>query len=172
MTPSISKNAEGALDRVRERLCERTSWFPFPALIVFLLALLLTGHLLPGLNPRVGNSIDVLRFGAPMQKEGSLWFGVYPDGEQLVVITADRKRFAWPEKSGHGPGLDDFRTYLQERAQREVVASGLRQEADATRLRVVLAVDQNLDYRHMRGIIGALADARFTRYGFETLNPM
>lgn len=172
MIRRVAQESAQAAERARERLSERTSWFPFPALLVFLLALILTGHLLPGLNPRIGSRIDVLQFAAPSQKEGSLWLGVFPEGDSLVVITGDRKRFSWPEKSGAGPELEKLRSYLRGRAEREIIASGLRQEADATRLRVVLAVDQNLDYRHLRSIIGALADARFTRYGFETLNPM
>jgi hypothetical protein len=41
-------------------------------------------------------------------------------------------------------------------------------ESNLTRTTAVLAVDQKLKFNHLRPVIYALAEARISKYGFET----
>lgn len=152
----------------RERLRPEESFFPYPAIFAFGLVLILTAHLLPGLNPRLGNRIDLLSFSAPRQNEGSLWLGVYAEKEKLIVVTPDRSRFSW-EQGTKDAGFTDFITYLRAYANQQAQASSLRGEVDATKAKAIIAIDRSLTYAELNPILLALAQARITRYGFETL---
>ncbi|MDQ3234943.1 MAG: hypothetical protein M3Q07_24310, partial [Pseudobdellovibrionaceae bacterium] len=85
-----------ALLGLKERLQEPILWFPFPALIAFGLVIILRGHLLTGLNPRLGARVDVIQYDAKNLPDGGIWLGVFQDGKQVLVVTSDRRRFTWP----------------------------------------------------------------------------
>ncbi len=153
----------------RERLRPEENLFPYPALFAFGLILILTAHLLPGLNPRLGNRIDLISFAAPRQKEGSLWLGISAENNRLMVVTPDRKRFSWEQGKTDTQHLNEFVSYLRTYAEQQTRSSSLRGEADATKTKAILAVDRSLTYADLNPILLALAQARITRYGFETL---
>ncbi len=157
-----------ALLGLKERLQEPVLWFPFPALIAFGLVIILRGHLLTGLNPRLGARVDVIQYDAKNLPDGGIWLGVFQDGKDVLVVTSDRRRFRWPIDSQDMKDIDPLVTYLQNRVKKEAYSTAIKLESNLTRTTAVLAVDQKLKYIHLRPVIYALAEARIAKYGFET----
>ncbi len=157
-----------ALLGLKERLQEPVLWFPFPALIAFGLVIILRGHLLTGLNPRLGARVDVIQYDAKNLPDGGIWLGVFQDGKDVIVVTSDRRRFRWPIDSKDMKDIDPLVTYLQNRVKKEAYSTAIKLESNLTRTTAVLAVDQKLKYIHLRPVIYALAEARIAKYGFET----
>jgi hypothetical protein len=157
-----------ALIGLKERLQEPILWFPFPALIAFGLVIILRGHLLTGLNPRLGARVDVIQYDAQNLPDGGIWLGVFQDGQQVLVVTSDRRRFSWPIDSQNMKDIDPLVTYLKGRVKKEAYSTAIKLESNQTRTTAVLAVDQKLKYIHLRPVIYALAEARIAKYGFET----
>ena len=81
-----------AVTKLRERLEEPIQWYPFPAMIGFMLVMILGGHLLTDLNPRLGARVDVIPLETDRQQDGSIWLGVYEQNNRVVIVTADRKK--------------------------------------------------------------------------------
>ena len=79
-----------------DRLKELNLWFPYPCIISFFLALLLIGHLLVGLNPRLGNPANILSFASAPSEEGAIWLSVSIRDKKILVTSSDRKVFTWP----------------------------------------------------------------------------
>ncbi|HYX38284.1 MAG TPA: hypothetical protein VE954_34715 [Oligoflexus sp.] len=157
-----------ALLGLKERLQEPILWFPFPALIAFGLVIILRGHLLTGLNPRLGARVDVIQYDAKNLPDGGIWLGVFQDGKQVLVVTSDRRRFTWPIDSQNMKDVEPLVTYLKNRVKKEAYSTAIKLESNLTRTTAVLAVDQKLKYIHLRPVIYALAEARIAKYGFET----
>lgn len=153
----------------KERLRPEEGLFPYPALFAFGLILILTAHLLPGLNPRLGSRIQLISFAAPRQQEGSLWLGISSENDHVTIVTPDRKKFSVELKNENRAGFDALVAYLRDYVEHQTHASSLRGEADATQAKAILAVDRSLSYAHLNPVLLALAQARITRYGFETL---
>tara|TARA_B100000902_G_scaffold278062_1_gene263887 strand:+ start:82 stop:615 length:534 start_codon:yes stop_codon:yes gene_type:complete len=168
MSNDRSKFWEEALLDVKERLREPIGWYPFPALIAFGLVLILSGHLIPGLNPRLGSRANTINMEAPLEKEGSIWFGIYQDKGDIIVMTSDRKRFRWPKNTTSSKDIRPFTRYLKNRVARDSLRMSLRMEANLTQVTAVLAIDEKLKYIHLTPILYALAEARINKYGFET----
>ena len=150
------------------RLKQGHSWTLVPAFISLSFVTILIGHLLPSVNPRLGNMAKTIPFSATVQQDGSMWISIFPLKEDIVVITSDRKKFIWPKQKAPQEALLPFQEYLKEKVQHESLATGLSMQANLTRTSVVLAVDQRLKYAHILPIIYALARAGISRYGFET----
>lgn len=153
---------------LKERLQDPILWFPFPALIAFGLVIILRGHLLTGLNPRLGARVDVIQYPAKNLPDGGIWLGVFQDGKKVLVVTSDRHRFSWPIDSQNLKDTEPLIKYLQNRVKKEAYSTAIKLESNITRTTAVLAVDQKLKYIHLRPIIYALAEARIAKYGFET----
>jgi hypothetical protein len=153
---------------MRERLSEPLHWYPFPAMIGFTLVLILGGHLLTDLNPRLGARVDILPFDAPRHRDGGIWLGLYPKDDQLHIVTSDRQKFTWPLDSQQMSAVQPLVDYLNQKVQQEIYGTALKMESTVTRTTAVLAVDQRLRYFHIRPVIYALARARISQYGFET----
>ncbi len=157
-----------AINALKERLHEPILWFPFPALIAFGLVIILRGHLLTGLNPRLGARVDVVQYKAPLLQDGGIWLGVYQEADQVVVVTSDRQRFKWSLTSQDMRELKPLVRYLESRVRKEAYSTAIKMESNLTRTTAVLAVDQKLKFNHLRPVIYALAEARISKYGFET----
>jgi hypothetical protein len=157
-----------ALMALKERLQEPVLWFPFPALIAFGLVIILRGHLLTGLNPRLGARVDVIQYNAKNLPDGGIWLGIFQDATHVQVVTSDRRKFSWPIHSQDLKDLDPLIKYLQGRVKKESYSTAIKIESNLTRTTAVLAVDQKLKYIHLRPVIYALAEARIANYGFET----
>lgn len=157
-----------ALLGLKERLQEPILWFPFPALVAFGLVIILRGHLLTGLNPRLGARVDVIQYDAQNIPDGGIWLGVFQDGKNVLVVTSDRRRFSWPIDSDSMKDVEPLVSYLKNRVKKEAYSTAIKMESNLTRTTAVLAVDQKLKYIHLRPVIYALAEARIAKYGFET----
>ena len=157
-----------ALTKMKERLEEPVQWYPFPAMIGFMLVMILGGHLLPDLNPRLGARVDVLPADAPRHQDGGIWLGVYKQNDSIMVVSSDRKKFKWPIASASINDIEPLVKYLKMRTQHESFSMALKMESSLTKTTTVVAVDQRLKYSHIKPIIFALASAKISRYGFET----
>ncbi|MBF0443140.1 MAG: hypothetical protein HQK54_14625 [Oligoflexales bacterium] len=168
MKKNVLSKAEKAFIDQRLRLEDQVLWFPLPALIAFGLVLLLIGHLLPVVNPRIGSMANIINFKTERQKEGSMWLGIYPKGDQLVITTSDRKRFNFPLEIKEIDQLSKFDSYLKERTKKVALTLSLSKNISLTETTFVLAVDERLKYIHIKPIINLLAKNKITKYGFET----
>ncbi len=151
-----------------ERLKENIWWFPFPALIAFGLVFILAGHLLTDLNPRLGSVTDPIQLNTKPFPDGAIWMAINVNADHITVTTADRKKFSWPALHTTMRDLEPFTSYLKKKKQEEIYKSVRLLENSAVRSRVVIAVDQNAKYIHIRPVIYALAEAGISKYGFET----
>ena len=163
-----NKNWKIFLQEMQERLRTPVNFYPYPALISFLLVIVLGGHLLPDLNPRLGSKVDVIRFKTTVQHDGGIWIGIFIENEEIHLVTSDRRKFSWPVDTFSRSNLTEFIKYLRERTKKESLATAIKLETNVTKTRAVLAVDQDLKFIHIRPVLHALAAAKITRYGFET----
>ena len=157
------------LDELKERLRGQVSWFPFPALISFVLALLFIGHLLVNINPRLGNPAVILKMDSPLEKEGSLWLSITEKDERIYVTTFDRKVFFWPANTQDVKPLSAFKTYLKATSTELSAQAAVSKYISKSQTRVVMAVDQRIRYFHIRPILHILAEVGLDSYAFETL---
>lgn len=148
---------------------EATEWFPLPALIALGLALVLSGHLIPGLNPRLGNMAQIPILKGPSQLDSTIWLSVYPRGDAIVVTTADRRSFSYSRRTDKLE-LKELIGYLQMRTRNLALSSNLAMELSPFHTVVNLAVDKSIPFGEFRPIIYALAAAKISNYSFETLS--
>ena len=158
---------QAAIEKVHERLTQPLTWYPYPALISFGLVMILIGHLIPGLNPRLGSRANVIEFPAARVSDSVLWLGVFAENDRVVLTTSDRMRFDWPLVAT-AADLKQFSNYLDQRRRKEALAAGLAHATTFDKTMVVLSLDQRLKYVHIRPILNALAAAGISKYGFET----
>lgn len=162
------QNFKQRASALKERLRAPEKWLLLPSLLSFAFVLILTGHLLSGLNPRIGNQADILSLDAPSLPEGGLWLSVYPKSSMVHVSTFDGKMFSWPADTNNLKPLLEFKAYLEgvvsELASQAVIAKFISNN----QTRVVLSVDQHLRYFHIRPIIQVLSIVGLDSYAFET----
>ncbi len=156
------------VQRMRERLIEPILWFPYPALIGFGLVIILRGQLISGLNHRVGSMADVVHLAGEKLVVPGIWISISQEKDQLILVTDDHRRFAWPLNAKDMSVVKPLVEYLNLRTKDEAFKSTLALEVDRDRIRAVLAVDQSLKYIHIRPILFALVEAKISYYGFET----
>ena len=159
------------LDMVRSRLQESSSWFPYPCLFSFGLVLLFSGHILTGINPRIGSPADVLPFKSETAKEGAIWLSISVHKGLVVVSTDDRHIFSWDERDRDLGMVDSLVKHLRNRIVEITLSASLAKEISHTESLVVLAVDQSLKYLHIQPVLTALAQAGISEYAFETRQP-
>ena len=153
------------------RLKEPVSWFPYPALISIVLVLLFTGHLIPKLNPRLGNPADILPFTAPPAEEGPIWLSVSLINQKVIVTSDNREVFTWDAWSRNVDTAKPLIDFLHNRIKNITLSTSLRKKANSSESLVILAVDQGLKYLHLKLILYALASAGISEYAFETRKP-
>lgn len=153
---------------LRERLQDPLVWFPFPALIAFGLVIILRGHLFSGVNHRLGTEANVVELSAEPLRSPGIWMSITQSGNDILIVTDDRRLFKVPLAAPNVESLAPFVSYLNQRTRANAFKTTLDLELDADRIRVVMAVDQELKYIHIRPILYALAEAKISNYGFET----
>ena len=62
MAPRRPRLSDKTIEAQKERLRESYNWFPFAALLSFVLVAFLTSHVVFGTNPRIGNPAELLSF--------------------------------------------------------------------------------------------------------------
>jgi hypothetical protein len=165
----VSPKVKSAFERAASRLDQTYDWFPMPALISFVLATILVGKGLPGLNPRVGFRSHAITYASERQGEGSLLLSLRPSGEELIVSSSDGSNFQIPLSNPSEESLADLKRYLRKSASKTVVSSVISNRSHKDQQTVVLIADERLRYDHIRGVLVALAKAGVTNYGFETM---
>lgn len=168
MKPIDVVSARTRYAEVSKRLREPAVWFPAPALLSFVLVLLFTGHLLIGLNPRLGSTTDVVTFSAEEQPEGSIWLSVSVQNNDVVVTTFNRKVFTWPKDTNSLTPLSNLKSYLIATVDELATQASIAKYLSIHQAKVILAVDESLRYYHVRPIIHLLAEVGLDDYGFET----
>lgn len=153
----------------RRNIRDDAMWVPIPALIAIGLALILSGHLIPGLNPRLGNMAQIPALQGPSQLDSTIWLSVFPRNDRIYVTTADRRSFTYPV-GGDSLELKELTQYLHKRTRNLALSSNLAMELSPYHAVVNLAVDKRIAYGDFRPIIYALAAAKISNYSFETLS--
>ena len=159
---------EDTIQRTKERLEEAVKWYPFPAMIGFMLVMILSGHLLVDLNPRLGAKVDVIPLGDERYPDGGIWLGVYEERDRIHVVTTDRSHFSWAKSGADDSSINQLIQYLKVQALKEAEASILKMQVNRISSAAVIAVDQRLKYSHIQPVIHALGQANISSYGFET----
>ena len=154
-----------------DRLRSLSRWFPFPALISFILVTLLTAYVTLTTARRLGHPAALLTFPSDRDHIGGIWFSVTPIGEEIFIATSDRKVFHWPQNTRDLVPLDQFIEWLKDASHLQIEAAALLKRSDSNQVLAVIAADQTLKYTHLRPIIYALAKAGISRYAFETIDP-
>jgi len=162
-------NWSDAFVATQQRLREPLWWFPYPFLIAIGMVLLLTGHLVFAINPRMGHPASLINFPAQMRPDSAIWFSMTPIDHDIVITTNDRLIFRWPQNLAPAQATQPFVAYLRRRVANEIDSAALLKRAPSTPMTVVIAADQRLKYLHLRPILAALAEAGITSYAFETL---
>ena len=90
------------------------------------------------------------------------------EGENIIVTSDDKKRFAIPIASKTDKSIDPLVAYLKQEAAHASVDVVLRGQMDPLQTTVTIAADQHLKYFHLRPIFAAMGEAGISRYAFET----
>jgi len=159
-----------AMMAAKQRLRESSSWYPFPCLISFFLVLLLTAHVVLSTNPRAGHAASVLPLVADEAEDSVIWLSVTSENGQITVADNYRQVFSWSEEVQTIQSLDAFVRHLKSRVADEIKSAALSKRIYQSQKQVIIAIDQQLKYRHFRPILYALAEAGISNYGFETVN--
>jgi hypothetical protein len=160
---------EESFIKALERLKTETLWFPYPALISFFLSLIFIGHLLLGMNPRLGNPSHVISFVSEEQKEGSIWVSLSIKNNYLMITTSDRHIFSW-KSSSDKKAEEAFQSYLKDRLNKVLLSATLSKKLPYIQSIVIFAVDQSITFHHMRPLLYILSQVGISEYGFETIN--
>ena len=155
----------------KDRVSESVSWFPYPCLFSFGLIIILSGHILLGINPRLGNPAVALPFDAEPLDEGAIWLSVSIANEKVTITTDDRKVFSWDQSSRESNVVDKLVEHLQERTVQITLSTSLAKEISQIESTVILSIDQKVKFLHVKPILLALAKAGISEYGFETRLP-
>lgn len=169
----MKKNlAQQMLNQSIDELRQSSHWLPHLCFLSFGLTLLFIGHILLGLNPRIGNPAMVIPLTAEKIEDGPLWLSVSLYQENLVVTTAERTIMKFPQSIVKQSELDPLKDYLKNHLVRQILSAGLSKKARKQELFVLIAVDQNTKYVHIRPIIQLLGELGISQYGFETQIPI
>lgn len=152
----------------RIRLRGETTWELLPAGICFTLAMLLIGHLLPGLNPRLGNRANITPLEAELEPDGSVWLGMFIKDDIFHIQTSERNTLKFSVQDLNKSILPQLVTYLELRREKEITLLGSSLSYKPFRSNIVIAADQSLKYVHLRPVINSIAAAGYRRYSFET----
>lgn len=165
--PSVSESKERLKDRLRTTIA---IYVPLTAMISTTICLVLSGHLLPAVNPRLGNPAEVMELSSD-GKPGDIFLSISADGGQLVAFDSNRRTARWPIGSRTLADVQSFSELLQRNVRDGLLTSSLSNRSVASQTRVILSVDQHLRYFHIKPILYALAEARICSYTFEVKHP-
>ena len=71
----------------KERLEDSSTWFPYPALLSYILAMVFTGHILMGLHPYGTNHTDLVALAGEPVPNRALRIGIREHKNHLVIMT-------------------------------------------------------------------------------------
>lgn len=158
-----------AFERFQDRASEPMSWFPFPALVSFVLALLLSTHMMFALNQRLGNSAHLLELDGTPSPEGAIWLAITREEKDHTVwiTTPEHQIFHWPAGTKDPQSAAGLIRYLEHKVVNITHSTALLQANKPSERLVVLAVDKRLAYADIKPIIYALSVVGISNYAFE-----
>lgn len=168
--PEISR-IERSFQRQKERFQSSQGFSLTVLFLPFLGALVLSLFVGLETSMRLQGGSEPFEYASEPVNDHELWLSIGLVDESVVVRTADNGFFVWPTK---GPSQGDYaklENHLQQWTKKHltnVVRSG---QIDSYTNTAALAIDQRLNYHHVRPVIYALASAGISRYGFETRIP-
>jgi hypothetical protein len=157
------------LELLKLRLKETPNWFPVPAFLSIGFAVILYGHLVINLNPRLGSSVQLIEgIGDSKDEwEGAILFQISIKDDDVYVVTPERNVYSWSSKDPESRDFKDFRVYLAQKSQKMLTEVSINRRITYTQSSVVLSTDQAATWYHVHPIVTALAEAGFDSYGFE-----
>jgi hypothetical protein len=161
-------SAKPAFERQAARLAYQAPFQATLLFIPFLAVVVLTMYTSLETSPRLHGVARPLERDGVIAPEREVWLSVGIKNEMIVVATPDGETFTWPAKGPKKEQMVGLEAYLLKRSHSMVEDAVRRGQLDGRRNVAALSVDQSLTYHHVRPIIYALAEAGFSRYGFET----
>lgn len=168
MNKSKLGQAIPAFARQKDRLDEDRSFKIFTLLIPFMAVAVLTIYTSFETATRLYGVAQPLEHNSPTSDHYGVWLSVGLRDGGIVITTINGNAFSWPLSGPSNDQLDHLRDFLRESGRTVVEKSVLKGQMTASDSLVALSVDQRLNFHHIRPVLYALADAGFTRYGFET----
>lgn len=153
----------------RTQLSEFISWFPYPALISYCLAIIFIGHFLLGLNPRLGSPANTIHLKSVSQPEGAIWISLSLKDSDLIITTAEKDILKAPLSDLETNTIADLTKYLEKKTKEAILSSILSKTSNQIESIVVLAIDQSIQFKHLKPVIGSIAKAGISKYAFETV---
>ncbi len=160
--------AISAFLRQKERLFDDGSFKIYTLIIPFMAVTVLTIYTNLELSTRLFGVASPLEHQTDISNHSGVWLSIGTKKEQIVVRTTNGLTFSWSLSGPSQDQLRPLRDYLTLAARDVVEKSILKGQITKNDTIVALSVDQHLNFHHIRPVIYALAEAGFTKYGFET----
>lgn len=168
MTKHKLGEALPAFARLKDRLTDDRSFKIYTLLIPFMAVAILTIYISFETSTRLyGVAQPIEQNSQPMSGFG-VWLSIGAREGKIVVTTINGQSFSWPLSGPSKKEIELLGNFLKETARRVVEQSVMKGQIKAQDTVVALSVDQRLNFHHIRPVLYALADAGFTKYGFET----
>jgi hypothetical protein len=168
MKTSKLGKAKLALFRQKDRLHQETPFKVSILIAPFLVVTVLTAYTSLETATRlysVGQPLEHL--GAPAG-DHAIWLSIGAKDDRLFVTTINGQMFSWPLAGPSKKERAELDIYLHQQAQKLVTDATLQGQVENGKNTVGLSVDQHLTFLHVRPVLYALAEAGFSKYGFET----
>ena len=171
MNEKKRKHWEEVVIAAKERLVEYDMWFPYPCIISYFLATLLIGHVVLGMNPRLGSPASIIPFSADPSYEGAIWLSISLQKQNVVVTTSDRKVFKWPRQEHQHASMQLLVDHLALQIENTILSTALAKSIPTIQSMVVLSIDQQVTMQQVQPILTMLAQVGVSDYAFETVQP-
>jgi hypothetical protein len=156
-------------DRMSDRLKAGVDWFPFPALIVTVIVMIIVAKSMPGVNPKTGLRAQLLKYHPAESSLNSIFISVRMIDDMLLVTSGSNHKFLIPAVNPTKEQLGGLSEYLRNEASHRITSLVLLHRHIAEQTSVTIGADERLSFENMRGVITALADAGINSYAFETM---
>ena len=168
MTRGKITQARLALARQKERLEEDRSFKVSSLLIPFMAVAVLSLYTSFETAIRLYGVAQPLEHNSEPTGAYDVWLSIGSRQDQLIISSINGETFSWPLAGPTTAEIKPFVEFLHKSARHIVEHTILKGQFRAEDSLVALSVDQRLTYHHIRPVIYALADAGFSKYGFET----
>ncbi len=156
-------------DRLGDRHKTGIDWFPFPALIVTAVVMIIVAKSMPGINPKTGHRAQLLKYEPAESSLNSIFISVRMVDDMLLITSGSNQKFLIPAINPTKDQLRDLSEYLRNEASHRITSLVLLDRHISEQTSVTIGADERLSFENMRGIITALADAGINAYAFETM---
>lgn len=156
----------------RENLSSYSMYIPYPALITVLFVLVIMGHIVLGLNNKVGNPAEPVVLQATQAPLGSIWLAISHVDDKIVVLTSNRKMLGWTAQNPKPEELQKIIDYIEQTTKTLALAASLEKKLLKSQTVVTLAVDKSMRFQDFTPMFFVLAQAGISEYAFEVKQPI